>query len=92
MCCGNMKDTIVSVDVVALAEDYIYRNGRLLAAERVPEEGAAAISTSPTSAPCALLTRQDSKEVSKHDHENRVTTNAMSSRISSVAAKVETSS
>jgi len=50
-------------------EDYIYRDGQLLAAERVPEEGGRRHFHLDHLGSPRLLTGSDSKEMSEHDYE-----------------------
>jgi len=50
-------------------EDYIYRDGQLLAAERVPEEGGRRHFHLDHLGSPRLVTGQDSKEMSEHDYE-----------------------
>ena len=50
-------------------EDYIYRDGQLLAAERVPEEGGRRHFHLDHLGSARLVTGQDSKEMSEHDYE-----------------------
>jgi RHS repeat-associated protein len=50
-------------------EDYVYRDGQLLAAERVPEEGGRRHFHLDHLGSPRLVTGQDSKEMSEHDYE-----------------------